>query len=32
LINVDQWPKDVHGLGPKITEKVKQVIYEPYEK
>jgi len=32
LINVDQWPRDVHGLGPKITEKVKQVIHEPYEK
>ena len=32
LINVDRWPKDVHGLGPKITEKVKRVIHEPYEK
>ncbi|KPV61987.1 MAG: hypothetical protein AOA66_1493 [Candidatus Bathyarchaeota archaeon BA2] len=32
LINVDQWPRDVHGLGPKIAEKVKQVIHEPYEK
>ena len=32
LINVDQWPKDVHGLGPKITKKVKQVIHKPYEK
>lgn len=32
LINVNQWPKDVHGLGPKITEKVKQVLHEPYEK
>jgi len=32
LINVDRWSKDVHGLGPKITEKVKQVIHEPYEK
>jgi len=32
LINVDQWPKTVHGLGPKITKKVKRVIYEPYEK
>ncbi len=32
LINVDQWSKDVHGLGPKITEKVKRVIHEPYEK
>ena len=32
LINVDRWSKDVHGLGPKITEKVKRVIHEPYEK
>ncbi|MFQ5999622.1 MAG: ERCC4 domain-containing protein [Candidatus Bathyarchaeia archaeon] len=32
LINVDRWPKDVHGLGPKITEKVKRVIHEPYER
>ncbi len=32
LINVDRWSKDVHGLGPKITRKVKQVIHEPYEK
>jgi len=31
LINVDQWPKDVHGLGPKITKKVKEVIHRPYE-
>jgi len=32
LINVDSWTKDVHGLGPKITKKVKRVIHEPYEK
>jgi len=32
LINVDQWPKDIHGLGPKITEKVKRILHEPYEK
>ncbi len=31
LINVDRWPKDVHGLGPKITKKVKRVINKPYE-
>ncbi len=31
LINVDQWSKDVHGLGPKITKKVKDVIHETYE-
>ena len=29
LINVDRWSKDVHGLGPKITKKVKKVIHEP---
>lgn len=32
LINVDRWSKDIHGLGPKITEKVNRVINEPYEK
>ncbi|HDQ05996.1 MAG TPA: hypothetical protein ENN36_04660 [Candidatus Bathyarchaeota archaeon] len=31
LVNVDQWSKDVHGLGPKITKKVKNVIHKPYE-
>jgi len=31
LINVDQWPKEVYGLGPKITERVKQVLHTPYE-
>jgi len=32
LNNVDQWSRDVHGLGPKITKKVKKVIHQPYEK
>jgi ERCC4-type nuclease len=31
LNNVDRWSKDVNGLGPKITKKVKDVIYETYE-
>jgi Fanconi anemia group M protein len=31
LVNVDQWSKDVHGLGPKITKKVKAVIHKTYE-
>jgi len=31
LINVDQWSKDVHGLGPKITKKVKNVIHKTYQ-
>ena len=31
LLNLDQWTKDVHGLGPKITRKVRQVIHKPYK-
>jgi len=31
LVNVDQWSNDVHGLGPKITKKVKDVIHKTYE-
>jgi ERCC4-type nuclease len=31
LINVDQWAKEVYGLGPKITERVKRVLHTPYE-
>ena len=31
LINVDGWAKNVHGLGPKITEKVKKVLHTPYK-
>ena len=31
LVNVDQWSRDVHGLGPKITKKVKDVIHRTYE-
>ena len=30
LINVDDWSKAVHGLGPVITNKVKEVIATPY--
>ena len=30
LNNVDRWQNDVHGLGPKITKKVKKVIHETY--
>lgn len=26
LVNVDSWPKAVHGLGPKISHKVKEVL------
>ena len=31
LINVDDWAKSVHGLGPVITNKVKEVISTPYQ-
>jgi ERCC4-type nuclease len=31
LNNVDRWSRDIKGLGPKITKKVKDVIYETYE-
>ncbi len=31
LINVERWSRDVHGLGPKITEKVKKVLYTPFK-
>jgi len=31
LINVDLWARDVYGLGPKITERAKQVLHAPYK-
>ena len=31
LVNVDQWSRDVNGLGPKITKKVKDVIHKTYK-
>jgi len=30
LIDVDSWPKAVHGLGPKISHKVKEVLTKPF--
>jgi len=30
LLNVDNWRKQAYGLGPIITEKVKQVLNTPY--
>jgi len=30
LANVDDWPKTVHGLGPKISHKAKEVLTKPY--
>jgi Fanconi anemia group M protein len=31
LVNVDQWPKTVYGLGPKISSKAKEVLGTPFE-
>ena len=31
LVNVDDWAKTVYGLGPVITNKVKEVLSTPYE-
>jgi len=31
LINVDDWPKTVYGLGPKISNKVKEVLSTPFK-
>jgi ERCC4-type nuclease len=31
FINVDDWPKTVYGLGPVISNKVKEVLSSPYE-
>jgi ERCC4-type nuclease len=32
LINIDDWEKAVHGLGPVITNRVKDVLNSPYKK
>ena len=31
MINVDDWSKTVHGLGPVITSKVKEVLTTPFK-
>ena len=31
LVNVDDWSKTVHGLGPVISNKVKEVLSTPYK-
>jgi len=31
LLKVDGWAKDVYGLGPKISEKVRQVLNTPFK-
>jgi ERCC4-type nuclease len=30
LMNVENWAKDVHGLGPKISHKVTELLENPY--
>jgi Fanconi anemia group M protein len=30
IINVDGWPETVHGLGPKISNKAKEVLNTPF--
>jgi ERCC4-type nuclease len=30
LINVDDWSKTVHGLGPVISNRVKEVLNQPF--
>jgi Fanconi anemia group M protein len=32
LLNIENWAKAVHGLGPKTTRKVKQVLHKPYKR
>jgi len=32
LINVDDWSRNVRGLGPKITNKVKEMLNTPFER
>jgi ERCC4-type nuclease len=31
MINVDDWSKTVHGLGPVITNRVKEVLTTPFK-
>ncbi|RLI37503.1 hypothetical protein DRO55_01240 [Candidatus Bathyarchaeota archaeon] len=31
LASVDRWARDIRGLGPKIVEKVKRILYTPFE-
>ena len=31
LLNTDGWATDIHGLGPKITKKVRQVLHTRYK-
>ncbi len=31
LLNMERWAEDVHGLGSKISEKVRRVLHKPYK-
>ncbi len=31
LVNADKWPQTVHGLGPKITKKAREILSKPFE-
>ncbi len=31
LINVDGWAKDVHGLGPIISRKAREILHSPFK-
>ncbi|MBS7621626.1 hypothetical protein KEJ32_05905 [Candidatus Bathyarchaeota archaeon] len=31
FLNVDEWPKNVYGLGPKISSRVKEVLNTPFK-
>jgi ERCC4-type nuclease len=32
LLNIENWAKAVHGLGPKTAKKVKHVLHSPYKR
>ncbi|MEM3479208.1 MAG: hypothetical protein QXV74_04110, partial [Candidatus Bathyarchaeia archaeon] len=31
LANVERWPKDVYGFGPKTTKRIKEVLHTVYK-
>jgi ERCC4-type nuclease len=30
LLNVNEWPKKVYGLGPKISNRVREMLHTPF--
>ena len=30
LANLERWAREIHGLGPKIVKKVREVLHTPY--